>query len=251
MVISKVLSGSTPVTVNLSNFSPGGAVQAWQLTSSNTITRLADVAAAGQGFSTSVPAQSITLFVVPAGGAANQPPVASATATPSSGMAPLTVAFDGSTSSDPDGTIASYAWTFGDGGTGTGSKPSHTYSTAGDYTARLTVTDNRGATGTAALAITVTAAPSPPAAPSNLAASVDTGRVVTLRWTDNASNETGFYVERAVKAKTLQFSRIATLGANVTTHTRTEAADQWVYRVQAFNANGLSAFSNGVTVRVR
>ena len=44
MVISKVLSGSTPVSLNLANFAPGAAAQAWQLTSSNTITRLADVA---------------------------------------------------------------------------------------------------------------------------------------------------------------------------------------------------------------
>ena len=44
--------------------------------------------------------------------------------------------FDGSGSSDPDGTISSYAWDFGDGSTGTGVKPDHTYTTAGDYTWR-------------------------------------------------------------------------------------------------------------------
>ncbi len=132
MVISKVLSGSTPVTVNLANFSPGPAAQAWQLTASNTITRLADVPVSGQGFAATGPAQSVTLFVVPTSGApANQPPAASATATPTSGTAPLAVAFDGRGSSDPDGSIVSYAWTFGDGGSGTGSTTNHAYATAG------------------------------------------------------------------------------------------------------------------------
>ena len=60
--------------------------------------------------------------------------------------AALAASFDGSGSSDADGTIASYAWDFGDGSTGTGMKPSHTYAAAGDYTVTLTVTDDGGAT---------------------------------------------------------------------------------------------------------
>ena len=61
----------------------------------------------------------------------------------------------------------------------------------------------------------------------------------------------GFHVERAAKAKNLQFSRIATVGANVRTYSRTETAGTWVYRVQAYNAVGASAYSNTVTIRVR
>ncbi len=56
------------------------------------------------------------------------------------------VQFDASASFDPDGTIASYAWAFGDGSTGTGSVVWHRYSGGGTYTATLSVTDNRGAT---------------------------------------------------------------------------------------------------------
>jgi PKD repeat protein len=252
MVISKVLSGSTPVTINLANFAPGTAAQVWQLTASNTITRLADVTVSAQSFAATVPAQSVTLFVVPGSGApANQPPVARATATPGSGTAPLAVAFDGSGSSDPDGSIVSYAWTFGDGGSAAGATTNHTYQTAGTYSAVLTVTDNLGATHSTTLSITANPGPTAPAAPSNLSASTSSGRVVTLNWSDNASNETGFYVERAAKAKNLQFSRIATVGENVRTYSRTETAGMWVYRVQAYNGVGTSAYSNNATIRVR
>ncbi|WP_405059001.1 PKD domain-containing protein [Kribbella sp. NBC_01505] len=59
----------------------------------------------------------------------------------------LSCSFDGSASTDPDGSIASYAWDFGDSQTGTGATPSHTYATAGTYTVKLTVTDNAGKTG--------------------------------------------------------------------------------------------------------
>jgi PKD repeat protein len=252
MAISKVLSGSTPVTVNLANFAPSAAVNVWQLTASSTITRLSDLTVTGTSFTTTVPAQSVTLFVVPKSGApVNQIPTASATATPTSGTAPLAVNFNGSGSSDPDGTVTSYAWTFGDGGSATGATTSHTYVTAGNYTAQLTVTDNQGASASTTVGIVVNAGPTAPAAPSNLAASVGTGRVVTLTWRDNSSNEIGFYVERAAKAKTLQFSRIATLGANVTSYSRTETADTWVYRVQAYNSVGTSGYSNSATIRVR
>ena len=93
----------------------------------------------------------------------NQQPTAVATATPTSGTASLVVAFSGSGSSDPDGTISSYAWQFGDGTTGVGATPSHTYTTSGTYSAILTVTDNGGLTNAATRTISVTAP-----APTNL-----------------------------------------------------------------------------------
>src|SRR5215218_4592998 len=65
----------------------------------------------------------------------NQAPNAVATADPTSGFAPLTVSFDGTASNDPDGTVASYSWNFGDGGADTGATPDHTYTIAGSYTA--------------------------------------------------------------------------------------------------------------------
>ena len=101
-------------------------------------------------------ATTVRQIVVSSGGT-NQHPMAVATATPTSGIAPLTVAFDASASTDPDGTISSYAWNYGDGATGSGVTSSHTYTSQGAYTALLTVTDNQGAVGTAVVTITVSA----------------------------------------------------------------------------------------------
>ncbi len=89
-------------------------------------------------------------------------PVAQATALPTSGPAPLTVAFSGADSFDPEGDPMTYSWTFGDGGTSNLQSPTHVYLTAGPYTAVLTVRDNRGGQSTSNLVITVGAAGSFP-----------------------------------------------------------------------------------------
>jgi hypothetical protein len=65
MVVSKVLSGSTPLTINLAGFANRGVAEVWQLTSSNAIQRLTDLSVSPNSLTTSVPAQSITLFVLP------------------------------------------------------------------------------------------------------------------------------------------------------------------------------------------
>jgi glucose/arabinose dehydrogenase len=87
--------------------------------------------------------------------AANQPPTARITATPTSGAEPLTVQLDGTASSDPEGAPLSYAWSFGDGSGDTRATTSHVYSTPGSYTATLTVTDSGGLTDRSAITITV------------------------------------------------------------------------------------------------
>src|SRR5256712_1071956 len=56
----------------------------------------------------------------------------------------VTVAFDGSTSTDPDGSVASYAWDFGDGSTGTGVHASHVFTAKGTFPVQLAVVDNDG-----------------------------------------------------------------------------------------------------------
>jgi|GEM_PF-2677559 len=95
-------------------------------------------------------------FTVSSFAVGNQPPIARiAPPTPSSGTVPLQVHFDGTQSSDSDGTITSYAWDFGDGSSGSGATADHTYATAGNFTVTLTVTDNQGATGAAHASVTV------------------------------------------------------------------------------------------------
>ncbi|HYL36210.1 MAG TPA: glycoside hydrolase family 44 protein [Bryobacteraceae bacterium] len=248
MVISKYLSGTTQVSLTLNNFSPSGTAQIYQLTSANTITRLADLSFNGITTSFTAAAQSITLLVFPAG-APNTSPVAMASANPTSGVAPLAVSFSSAGSNDPDGSIVSYSWNFGDGSAASNvASPSHTYQTAGGYTAVLTVTDNRGATGVAQVAITVSPNPNALNAPTRLTGTAGRGSV-TLQWTDNSSNESGFYVERAPSGTT-SFARVGSVGVNVTTFKDTVSKGTYLYRVQAFNATSVSAYSNTVTVRV-
>lgn len=74
---------------------------------------------------------------------------------PYTGTAGQPISFDGSGSSDSDGTIGSHAWDFGDDGTGSGETVSHTYPSAGTYTVTLTVTDDDGATASATTEVTV------------------------------------------------------------------------------------------------
>lgn len=88
----------------------------------------------------------------------NEPPTARISATPLSGLAPLTVSFDGSASSDSDGSITSWDWDFADGsGHGSGATASHAFASDGTYNVVLTVTDDGGTplTGTAVVTITV------------------------------------------------------------------------------------------------
>ena len=77
---------------------------------------------------------------------ANQSPIANAGAD-KSGRVNRWISFDGGGSSDPDGSIVSYNWNFGDGGTASGVRVNHRFVQAGTYTVTLTVTDDQGALG--------------------------------------------------------------------------------------------------------
>jgi thiol-disulfide isomerase/thioredoxin len=92
----------------------------------------------------------------------NTSPVAAFVRSPASGNAPLSVFFDAATSVDPDGAIAGYAWTFGDGAQSAGPTAVHTYSAAGTYEAELAVTDAEGAEDRASRMVDVRAAGATP-----------------------------------------------------------------------------------------
>ncbi|MCU1557980.1 MAG: hypothetical protein JWN09_1975 [Microbacteriaceae bacterium] len=122
--------------------------------------------------------------------AANVAPTASFTSAPNG----LGVAFDAAASADSDGTISSYDWDFGDGSShGTGVAPTHTYAATGSYTVTLIVTDNGGASASAAHLVSVV---KPNVAPTasfttsvsnlvvtvNAGASTDDGTITGYAW---------------------------------------------------------------------
>lgn len=87
-----------------------------------------------------------------------KPPIAKAGG-PYTGVEGSPVTLSGSASVDPNGTIVSYEWSFGDGSTGTGESPSHTFARYGDYTVRLVTTDNDNLVDTTFATVHVTSVP--------------------------------------------------------------------------------------------
>jgi PKD repeat protein len=134
-------------------YSPQGDRVAYRTATGELATAPTDGSGVATGLGVSVGglAWGVAPAQAPPGG-----PSAAFTATPTSGNAPLAVSFDGAGSSDPNGTIVSYSWAFGDGQSGSGAQTSHTYTAAGTYTVTLTVTDNDGASAQASQTITVT-----------------------------------------------------------------------------------------------
>lgn len=98
------------------------------------------------------------------------------------------------------------------------------------------------------LSVNTPVPPAVPAAPTNLAATAISAFQVNLTWTDNAADETGFNIERALAPNGIPgaFSLLATVGANVTSYSDMTVAQNttYAYRVFAFHAGGSSAPSN-------
>jgi hypothetical protein len=90
----------------------------------------------------------------------NLPPTVAPAATPAAGTEPLPVNFTAN-ASDPDGTIASVLWIFGDGDISSDPNPTHTYACDGDYTATVQVTDNQGAVASGEVTVSVASAGGP------------------------------------------------------------------------------------------
>jgi hypothetical protein len=124
-------------------------------------------------------------------------------------------------------------------------------------TASVTVYNATPGGGTSSAAtFTITNSTSVPNSPTNLTATVQSGPRVRLSWTDNASNETGFVVERCTGAGCTGFAQIAAPGAKsgtgTVTYTDTTAAagNIYLYRVKAVNGTVSSGYSNTSTAAV-
>ena len=150
----------------------------------------------------------------------NTSPVASFTASPLSGPAPLSVAFSAMLSEDPDGFIVKWEWDFGDGNSKVGESVTHTYNTPGTYDVTLRVTDDDGATATASRTITVTAAEEPGGAGAGPTASFTATPLVgaaPLTVTFNASASA--YAGHAITYYSWDFGDGVTGTGMTTTHT--------------------------------
>lgn len=167
---ANVTSGTTPLTVNFSSAGSSdqdGAIVAysWNFgdgTANSTSPNPAHIYNSAGTFTATLTVTDnsgltgkSSVLITATQPAANQAPVAVAGANVTSGSAPLTVNLSSQGSYDPDGTIASYSWNFGDGTSSNQANPSHVYNNAGNYTATLTVTDNGGATASSSVNITV------------------------------------------------------------------------------------------------
>jgi len=108
---------------------------------------------------------SVSLTINITAGTEPQPPMANAGG-PYSGTVNTAIPFNGSGSTDTDGTIATYHWDFGDGNTGTGVNPQHMYNSPGIYNVVLTVTDNDGLEGQSQTTADINAAPTPDPTPT-------------------------------------------------------------------------------------
>ena len=136
-------------------------------------------------------------------------PVAQFSGSPTSGNYPLTINFSNTSS----GTITTYAWTFGDGGTSTASAPSHVYAAAGSYTVSLTVVGPGGSnTQIRTNYISVTAPPPPPVA--QFTGSPTSGRApLTVAFTNTSTGSITSYPGPSVTVAPAQSPARATYSA--------------------------------------
>ncbi|WP_449374622.1 PKD domain-containing protein [Arthrobacter psychrolactophilus] len=158
-----------------------------------------------------------------------------------SSSAGLLASFDGSSSVDTDGSIASYAWDFGDStAAGSGVAPTHTYSVAGTYQVKLTVTDNAGATGTVTNAVVVSAAN---VAPSALFASSSAGLLASFDGSSSVDTD------GSIASYAWDFGDSTAAGSGVApTHTYSVAGTYQVKLTVTDNAGATGTVTNAVVV---
>lgn len=155
------------------------------------------------------------------GGGGTPPPNTPPTAGFSYSCTGLTCSFT-DTSSDPDGTIASRSWAFGDGATSTAAAPSHTYAAGGTYSVALTATDDDGAADTESKPVTVSAGGGGDVITLvALNASKGKNRRADLSWSGSSAGSMDVYRDGAVVATTANDGQHTDVLPKGTTGTRT------------------------------
>jgi len=172
----------------------------------------------------------------------NRPPVASFTESVESVYTGETISFDASASSDPDGTIVSYFWDFGDGTNATGVTTSHSYADDGTYTVTLTVADDDDAVGSTQATKTVLNRP-PVASFTENATTVLTGEVIQF----NAS--TSYDQDGSIVSYFWDFGD-DTSGTGVTVDHSYTAAGTYIVTLTVADDDGATASAN-VTITVQ
>ncbi|MCW2527766.1 MAG: hypothetical protein JWM76_2626 [Pseudonocardiales bacterium] len=166
---------------------------------------------------------------------ANVPPTASFT----SSCTGLNCTFNGTGSTDSDGTITGYAWTFGDGGTASSSTPTHTYAAGGTYQIRLTVTDDDGAINSKTTSVVVTAPNVPPTASFTSAC---TGLSCTFNGTGSTDSN------GSITGYAWTFGDGATATGSTTSHTYTAGGTYQIKLTVTDNATATDTKTTPVTV---
>jgi PKD repeat protein len=122
--------------------------------------------ASGCAYWWDAPTDQWYIFEAPGCGLPEEPPNATPTASFTLACSGASCSLNGSASSDSDGTIADYSWTFGDGTGASGATADHAYAEPGTYTVTLTVTDDRGAWARDSKVVTIESSPPPPPPPN-------------------------------------------------------------------------------------
>jgi PKD repeat protein len=259
-------TGNAPLGVNFTGSAQGGKAPysySWKFgdgsatstaqNPSHTYTAAGTYTATLTVTDSSSPAKTATSTVTITISAVGHPLTATASATPTSGQVPLTVAFTGTAAG---GTPPySYSWNFGDGSAlSTRQNPTNTYNTAGTYAATLTVKDSSSPPKSATSNVTITVSPiqgTPPSAPTGLIATPGNTNV-SLSWlapsSDGGVNITSYRVYRGTASGNETLITAGGCGNLAAVFSCADAGltdgQKYFYKVSAVNAIGEGPQSN-------
>jgi PKD repeat protein len=172
----------------------------------------------------------------------DEPPVAAFAVGAANPEAGQSVAFDGSSSSDSDGSVVAYGWSFGDGHAASGRTPHHAFAHPGTYTVTLTVIDSGGQSASATQSVTVLAGPSARFTPA--AAQALEGTSIGFDATSSAGGGSG----AAITSYAWSFGDGATATGATPSHTYATAGPYTVKLTVTDGADASSTTTQTVTV---